>query len=144
MATVSKPGELGMFKRRINFGNSLLQGLVTIGALSIVLTLVLMVVVLTDESWTAITHFGLGFFTSQTWNPPLDQYHALPQIYGTVVSSMIALIIAVPISIGVAIFLSEVAPGPVRVPASFLVEMLAAVPSVVFGLWGLFVRAENP
>ena len=139
MATASKRVGLDIFKRRMSYGDTVFVMLMMAGSAAIVLTLAAMIYVLTLQSWDSITQFGFGFFTSQTWNPVTNQFGALPAIYGTVASSIVALIIAVPIRIGVAIFLSEVAPGPVRVPASFLIEMLAAVPSVVFGLWGLFV-----
>jgi phosphate transport system permease protein len=123
----------------MSYGDAVFVILMLAGSLAIILTLAAMIYVLTKESWDSITHFGFGFFTSQTWNPVTNHFGALSAIYGTVASSIVALIIAVPIAVGVALFLSEVAPGPVRVPASFLIEMLAAVPSVVFGLWGLFV-----
>jgi phosphate transport system permease protein len=123
----------------MSYGDTVFVLLMMAGSAAIVLTLAAMIYILTKESWDSITHFGVGFFTSQTWNPVTNRFGALSAIYGTVASSIVALIIAVPIAVGVALFLSEVAPGPVRVPASFLIEMLAAVPSVVFGLWGLFV-----
>jgi phosphate transport system permease protein len=88
----------------------------------------------------AIAKFGLGFITSSTWNPVEDMYGALPQIVGTLVSSFLALLFAVPLGVGVAIFLSEnFLPQRVLVPIAFLVELLAAIPSVVYGLWGIFV-----
>jgi len=84
--------------------------------------------------------FGLSFLTSTEWDPAIDQaFGALPFIQGTLVTSALALIIAVPIGIGVAIFLSELAPPWLRAPLGMLVELLAAIPSVVYGLWGLFV-----
>ena len=86
----------------------------------------------------SIQKFGLNFLGSTTWDPVADQYGALPFIYGTLASSLLALAIAVPISLGVAIFLSELAPAWLRGPVGFLVELLAAVPSVVYGLWGIF------
>jgi phosphate transport system permease protein len=139
MATTSRGVDFGILKRRVNYGDAVFLALMLLGAASIIVTLVLMLYILTDKSWSSITTFGFGFFTSQTWNPVTSQFGAAPAIYGTVASALVGLAIAVPISIGVAIFLSEVAPSSIRVPASFFVEMLAAVPSVVFGLWGLFV-----
>lgn len=88
-----------------------------------------------------IKEFGLGFLTGRDWQPASDIYGALPFIYGTIVSSLIALIIAVPISLGIAIFLVEQAPKRIATPIGFLVELLAAIPSVVYGLWGIFVLA---
>ncbi|HEV8524518.1 MAG TPA: phosphate ABC transporter permease subunit PstC [Terriglobales bacterium] len=89
-------------------------------------------------SWKA---FGLSFFTGRDWDPVLGSFGALPFIYGTVVSSLIALILAVPMAVGVAIFVTEMCPRPLRAPLSFLTELLAAIPSVVYGLWGIFVLA---
>jgi phosphate transport system permease protein len=91
-------------------------------------------------AYPAIAQFGLGFLFSARWNPVENIYGALPQIYGTVVSSMIALAIAVPLGVGVAIFLSEnFLPSKILTPIAFAIELLAAVPSVVYGLWGIFV-----
>jgi phosphate transport system permease protein len=88
----------------------------------------------------AVQEFGLGFLTSSSWNPVKSEYGVLPAIYGTIVSSFIALLISVPIGLGVAIFLSEdYFPPAIQRIIVFLVELLAAVPSVVYGLWGIFV-----
>jgi len=91
------------------------------------------------ESWAAIRTFGLRFLITSHWDPVAGEFGALPFIYGTLVSSLLALLIAVPLSLGAAIFLAELAPSWVRPPVAFLIEMLAAVPSVVYGLWGIFV-----
>jgi phosphate transport system permease protein len=92
------------------------------------------------QSMPAIQKFGLGFITNQEWDPVKESYGALPMIYGTLVSSAIALLLAVPIGVGIAIFLSEnFLPLQVRTVLVFLVELLAAIPSVVYGLWGIFV-----
>ncbi len=87
----------------------------------------------------SIEKFGWGFLTSSTWDPVQEIFGALPIIYGTIVSSMLALIITVPLSLGVAIFLAETAPPWLEKPLSFLIELLAGIPSVVYGLWGIFV-----
>lgn len=89
--------------------------------------------------WPAITRFGLSFFGTSRWDPVAQIFGVLPFIYGTIVSSSLALLIAVPLGLGVAIFLAELVPGWLRSPISFLVELLAAIPSVVIGLWGIFV-----
>jgi phosphate transport system permease protein len=86
-----------------------------------------------------ITKFGWNFLATSTWDPVRDEYGALPLIYGTLLSSFLALLIALPLSLGVAIFLSELAPRWLERPFSFLVELLAAIPSIVYGLWGIFV-----
>ncbi|MDO8567746.1 MAG: phosphate ABC transporter permease subunit PstC [Dehalococcoidales bacterium] len=117
----------------------LFRSLTLIGALTIVLVLLAMVVYLVNGAWPAITRFGPGFLISSSWDAVHDKFGALPAIFGTLLTSFIAMIIAVPLSFGVAIFLVELAPVWFRRPASFLVEMLAAIPSVVLGLWALFV-----
>lgn len=98
-----------------------------------------LVAALVWESWEAIRAFGLHFLVTSQWDPVAGEFGALPFIYGTLVSSALALLIGVPLSIGAAIFLAELAPSWIRPPISFLIEMLAAVPSVVYGLWGIFV-----
>jgi phosphate transport system permease protein len=87
----------------------------------------------------AIQRFGASFFITSTWNPVAEQFGMLPLIYGTLVSSALAMLIAVPLGLGAAIFLAEMVPGWLRAPISFFVELLAAIPSVVIGLWGIFV-----
>jgi phosphate transport system permease protein len=91
------------------------------------------------SSAPSIRQFSLGFLVSSDWDPVNDQYGALPFIYGTLVSSAVALLIAVPLSLGVALCLSEMAPMWLQRPIAFLVELLAAIPSVVYGLWAIFV-----
>ena len=109
-------------------------------ALTVAGTLLWMVLVVTQEAWPAIAKYGLGFITSSGWAPNRDDFGALPHIYGTVVSSLIALTLAVPVGLGVAIFLSEnYLPPKIQQAIAFLVELLAAIPSVVYGLWGIFV-----
>ncbi|HEV8150366.1 MAG TPA: phosphate ABC transporter permease subunit PstC [Gemmatimonadales bacterium] len=93
---------------------------------------------LVKGSRLAITQYGLGFLTTSIWDPVAGQFGALPLILGTLISSMLAVLIAVPLSVGVAIFLVEFAPRAVRQPVGYVVELLAAVPSVVYGLWGIF------
>jgi phosphate transport system permease protein len=108
-------------------------------ALSVVAVVVLIVFELVWHSHAAIAKFGLGFFTGTNWDPVGGDFGAFPFIYGTLVSSLIALIIAVPLGIGVAIFINEMCPRRLRGPLSFTVELLAAIPSVIYGLWGIFV-----
>ena len=87
----------------------------------------------------AVAKFGPGFITGSKWDPVSDEYGAWPFIFGTLVSSLIALLIALPLGVATALFLTEMAPMKVRQPVMMIVEMLAAVPSVIFGLWGIFV-----
>jgi len=87
-------------------------------------------------SWHA---FGPKFFFGSDWNPVEDQYGALPFVYGTIVSSILALLIAIPLSVGVAVFITEMCPKWLKGPLSFFTELLAAIPSVIYGLWAIFV-----
>lgn len=122
-----------------NPGDKLYKRLLQAAA-SIVLAVVIgLVIELVSGSWDTLTAFGLGFFTSSTWNPSGEVFGALPFILGTLYTSLWALLFALPISIFTAIFLSEIAPNWLAKPFSFLVELLAAIPSVVYGLWGVFV-----
>jgi phosphate transport system permease protein len=108
-------------------------------AILVLLTFVLMALELMLSAWPAIAEFGFTFVVGTQWDPYRRVFGALPFIYGTLVTSLIAVCVAVPVSLGTAIFLTEFAPQPLRVPVGFLVELLAAVPSVVYGLWGIFV-----
>ena len=108
---------------------------------SLILLFFYMLFVIFEMSWPAFSHFGPRFFINTDWNSWTQSFGALSLIYGTVVSSFLALLIAVPVSIGVALFLNELAPNWLAKPLSFIVEMLAAIPSIVYGLWGLFVLA---
>jgi len=91
------------------------------------------------NSRLSIARFGFGFWRTKTWDPVAGEFGALPFIWGTLYSSFLALLISTPIAIGIAIFLSELAPRAVRTPLAFLTELLAAIPSIVYGLWGVFV-----
>jgi phosphate transport system permease protein len=104
---------------------------------------ILIIVEMAFNSTLAFNKFGLSFITNTTWDPVREQFGALPFIYGTAVSSILGLLIAVPVSLGVAIFLVEHAPRRLSTPISFFVQLLAAIPSVVYGLWGIFVLAPT-
>jgi phosphate transport system permease protein len=106
---------------------------------SVVVLVVLVGWQLGRGSQLAVTKFGLHFLTTSTWDPVAEEFGALPFIYGTAVSSLIALIIAVPLSLATALYLTELAPLWIRQPLVSLIEMLAAIPSVILGLWGIFV-----
>ncbi len=108
-------------------------GLAVVGLLGLI---VYQLLVGSQLSWHA---FGWKFFGTQDWNPVEDQYGALPFIYGTLVSSLLSLIIAVPLAVGVAVFITEMCPVGLRGALSFTTELLAAIPSVVYGLWAIFV-----
>lgn len=123
------------------FGDKIFKIITLIFASTIVLMVAGMIYMMIANSMPTISRFGSGFLTGREWQPASDIFGALPFIYGTIVSSVIALIISVPISLGVAIFLTEQAPKKLATPIGFMVELLAAIPSVVYGLWGIFVLA---
>ncbi len=110
-------------------------------AIIVPILIIVLVYVLGKESSAAWFKFNWSFLTSSNWDPGKNDYHVFFAIYGTIVSSILALIIAVPLSLGAAVCLSELAPRWLREPASFFIELLAAVPSIVYGLWGIFVMA---
>jgi phosphate transport system permease protein len=132
---------LTRFGREVNWGDFVFRRSTALLAALVVAALAAMAGAMIQGSWLALGQFGFGFVVSSVWDPVRDVYGALPFIYGTIASSLLALLLAVPISMGVAIFLSELAPSWLRGLVGFLVELLAAVPSVVYGLWGIFVLA---
>jgi len=97
----------------------------------------------TSNAWPAFTHQGLSFVTSRHWNPNADQYGALDFIYGTLLTAVIALVLAIPASLGIALFITELAPKGWRTAVTYVVDLLAAIPSVVYGFWGIAVL-ESP
>jgi phosphate transport system permease protein len=120
-------------------GDILFRLLLTSAAVAIPVLLGFLVYELYTGSRLAIERYGFGFITSSTWDPVAEEFGAWPLILGTLLSSAIALVIAVPLSLGVAIFLTDFAPLWIRQPIAFVIELLAAIPSVVYGLWGIFV-----
>jgi len=124
-----------------NTGDGIFRILMLLVALLMVAIVLAMVLALAADAMPAIRQFGFGFLTARQWDPIKGEFGALPFIYGTVMSSLIALAISVPFSLGIAIFLVEQAPHYIARPVGFLVELLAAIPSVVYGLWGIFVLA---
>ncbi|HET6670637.1 MAG TPA: phosphate ABC transporter permease subunit PstC, partial [Pyrinomonadaceae bacterium] len=124
-----------------NAGDAVFRGLLFTAAFLVLLLVLAMIFALAAEARLSLRQFGFGFITGTDWNPVKGQFGALPFIYGTVVSSLIAILISVPLSLGIAIFLVEQAPTFLARPLGFLVELLAAIPSVVYGLWGIFILA---
>jgi len=94
---------------------------------------------LTISAWPAISKYGFGFLTSTTWDPVKEEFGGLVMIYGTLMTSLIALLIAVPVSFGIAVFLTELSPAWLKRPLGTAIELLAAIPSIVYGMWGLLV-----
>src|SRR5262249_34721556 len=132
-----------------NFGDQVLRVVLRAAALVLVLLVLAMVAALgpawvravVRASWPGMRAFGWRFPTPSTWDPVAEQFGAIPFVYGPLLSSLLALLIAVPLGIGAAIYLAELAPAWIRPPIAFLVELVAAVPSVIYGLWGIFVLA---
>jgi phosphate transport system permease protein len=108
-------------------------------ALVVVIIVVAIGVELTRQSMLSIQKFGLNFWRTQTWDPVSGEFGALPFIWGTLYSSILALVLSTPIAVGIAVFVSELSPARLRQPLVFLTELLAAIPSIVYGLWGIFV-----
>ena len=108
-------------------------------ALALVLIVVAIGFELSRQSMASIQKFGLNFWRTSTWDPVAGEFGALPFIWGTLYSSILALVIATPVALGIAIFISELCPGWLKQPLVFLTELLAAIPSIVYGLWGIFV-----
>lgn len=122
-------------------GDVIFSALVRLAALITLLLLAGIIVSLIFASWPSIQQFGLSFLWTKEWDPPAQEFGALVPIYGTVVTSIIALIIAVPVSFGIALFLTELAPNWLKRPLGIAIELLAAIPSIVYGMWGLFIFA---
>ncbi|MCL2179297.1 MAG: phosphate ABC transporter permease subunit PstC [Proteobacteria bacterium] len=124
-----------------NFGDGLFKWITAGFAASAVILLAAMVMQMTRASALSIQRFGFGFLVGMDWDPVQEIFGAFPFVFGTVVSSVIALLLVIPIALGVAIFLAELAPGWLTKPLGLLVELLAAIPSIVYGLWGMFILA---
>ncbi|HEV8089696.1 MAG TPA: phosphate ABC transporter permease subunit PstC [Actinomycetota bacterium] len=144
MATIDAPPEAAPatpLRRRRRFGDRAFRWTTLIVSVGLVVMLALLLWVLADGGWRAIREFGLHFIIGRDWNPVAgrETYGALPFIFGTVVTSLIAMVIAMPIGVGVALFLNESGSSWIKNPLAVLVDLLAAIPSVVYGIWGLFV-----
>jgi phosphate transport system permease protein len=139
----SIPSEYPVTRQRRGLGDRLgdhgLKAITLAAALAAVVLLGAIVWKVLELAWPAISHYGLSFLTSATWDPVREEFGALSFIYGTVVTSFLALLIATPLAVAIALWLSELAPGGARGVIGSLVEMLAAIPSVVLGLWGILV-----
>ncbi len=133
--------KLNRKKREVHLGDRVFAFILKVPSVALVLLLVSIAYYLFRNALPVIHKQGWSFVTTSVWDPVNDVYGALPVVYGTVVSSFIAILISTPLSVGVALFLTEIAPTRVGRVVGFLVEMLAAIPSVVYGLWGIFVLA---
>jgi phosphate transport system permease protein len=131
--------ETDLRRRGIRLGDILFKGIAIAAALAATVLLGLIAWKVFDLAWPAINEFGLSFVWTEAWDPVTESFGALIFIYGTVVTAAIALVIATPLSIAIALFLTEIAPRRVAAPIATMVELLAAIPSVVLGLWGILV-----
>src|SRR5436305_2384299 len=122
-------------------GDLIFKSITLASAVLIAAIVLIMMIEMALNSRLPFQKFGFSFIWSSTWDPVFERFGALPFIYGTVVSSVLGLLLAVPVSIGIAIFLVEQAPRRLANPISFVIQLLAAIPSVVYGLWGIFVLA---
>lgn len=124
-----------------NFGDLIFENLTRTLAFLVLIILVAIFIVLFNEAKPAIQEYGFDFITESKWAPNMEIFGGLPAIYGTVVSTIIAMIIATPIALGIAIFLTEIAPNSLKTPVGTSIELLAAIPSIIYGMWGLFYLA---
>jgi len=122
-------------------GDTLFKGVSFFFASLVLVLMALIFIVLVRESMPSIRAFGIGFLYSIEWDPVALEFGALPAIYGTLVSSALAIIIALPVSLGIAVFLTEMAPKSMKGPIGTAIELLASIPSIIYGMWGLFVFA---
>jgi phosphate transport system permease protein len=121
--------------------DKIFQRILTFNVTLIIAALCVFISLLVYMAFPAIKEFGLGFFTSSMWNPVEDEFGGLPFIWGTLYTSLVAILIATPLSINVALFIAEICPKFLKAPLSLFVELIASIPSIVFGLWGLFYLA---
>jgi phosphate transport system permease protein len=126
---------------RLRLGDTIFRHLTRNAAILVLLLLSGVIISLIDGSIPAFRTFGFGFLTSERWNPVTDNFGALPAIYGTIVTSLIAMLIAVPIGLMIAFFLTELCPPWLRRPIGIAIELLAGIPSIIYGIWGLFIFA---
>jgi phosphate transport system permease protein len=126
---------------RLRYGDAAFQQVTRAAAIVVLLLLSGVIISLVDGSIPALRTFGFGFLVSQRWNPVTEIFGALPAIYGTVITSFIAMAIAVPVGLMIAFFLTELCPQWLRRPIGIAIELLAGIPSIIYGIWGLFVFA---
>jgi phosphate transport system permease protein len=126
---------------RGSLGDFVFHGLTRFFALLVLLILSGVMIALVAGAWPALAQFGFGFLLTDSWNPVTEKFGALAPIYGTLVTSAIAMLIGIPVAFGVALFITELCPNWLKRPLSTMIELLAAIPSIIYGIWGLFVLA---
>ncbi|HET7190991.1 MAG TPA: phosphate ABC transporter permease subunit PstC [Pseudolabrys sp.] len=127
--------------RRLQLGDAIYRHLTRAAALAVLVILGGIIISLFGGSWLALRTFGLNFLLVDTWNPVTEKFGAIAPIYGTLVTSFIAMLIAVPVGLFIALFLTELCPMWLRRPIGIAIELLAGIPSIIYGIWGLFVFA---
>jgi phosphate transport system permease protein len=124
-----------------NFGDTVFHGLTVLFALLVLVILGGVIVSLVWGAWPALQKFGFGFVVNGSWNPVTENFGALAPIYGTLVTSLIAMLIGIPVAFGIALFITELCPKWLKRPLGTMIELLAAIPSIIYGIWGMFVLA---
>jgi phosphate transport system permease protein len=127
--------------KRLRLGDTAFRHITRLAALTVLVILGGIIVSLVIGSWPALRQFGFGFLTTEAWNPVTENFGAISPIYGTIVTSLIAMLIAVPVGLFIALFLTELCPMWLRRPIGIAIELLAGIPSIIYGIWGLFVFA---
>ena len=127
--------------RRHTLLDAVLRSTTRIAAITVLLLLTGVIVTLINGSWLAFKTFGFDFLATEKWNPVTEKFGALAPVYGTIITSLIAMVIGIPISLGIAIFLTELCPPSLKRSISTAIELLAGIPSIIYGIWGLFVLA---
>ena len=127
--------------RRASRGDARFRFMTWAAAVLVLLIFAGVIFSLVEGALPAVKEFGFGFLTTKSWNPAADRFGALPAIYGTLITSVLAMVVAVPVGIGIAIFLTELCPRMLRRPIGIAIELLAGIPSIIYGIWGLFVFA---
>jgi phosphate transport system permease protein len=127
--------------KRLRLGDTAFRHLTRLAAITVLVILGGIIVSLVIGSWPALRQFGFGFLTTEVWNPVTENFGAISPIYGTIVTSLIAMLIAVPVGLFIALFLTELCPMWLRRPIGIAIELLAGIPSIIYGIWGLFVFA---
>jgi phosphate transport system permease protein len=139
--STSTPVDRARVVRGLGRGDVLFHGLTWLAAIAVLLVLGGVFASLVVGAWPALQTFGAGFFTTEVWNPVTEKFGALAPIVGTLVTSAIAMLIAVPVGLGIAVFLTELCPLKLRRPIAIAIELLAGIPSIIYGIWGLFIFA---
>jgi phosphate transport system permease protein len=140
MAAATQPDRLKLLKR-LRAGDTFFRHLTRAAAIAVLVILSGIIVALIHGSWPALSTFGPTFLVDDTWNPVTEKFGAIAPIYGTIVTSSIAMLIAVPVGLFIALFLTELCPMWLRRPIGIAIELLAGIPSIIYGIWGLFVFA---